>query len=336
MPQSTRRPATPASPPLVPPPTQDFPAPIPGIIPFATVTLFSGSSGAGKSTFLAEWCVRWRDGKSICGHPTSKPTQMYYFAADRAWAEDGAVLFARVGWPDIPHYTLADDLTIPEHLKTQANAHKLLLRGIEALNPIPGSHVIIDPLTPLFIAGDPNSQRPVAWALLALGQLCRARQINILATAHFSKQKADQTERYASELERTSGSTAFQGWSHTGCWLMEPEPPGELAYRFGWRPRHALAEQHQFARDPQTGLFVPYRGHDGLVDESEDVALDRPSQLLLLIPEEDGIDSGELEERAIEAFKVSRATVRRDLQKLKERRLISTTEYGRIRRRKPS
>ena len=118
---------------------------------------------------------------------------------------------------------------------------------------------------------------------------------------------------------------------------MEPEPPGELAYRFGWRPRHSLAEQLKFSRDATTGLFVPYRALDGMEDESDEVQTDRPSQLFLLIPDDDkGIESGELEEKAIDAFHVSRATVRRDIQKLKERRRISNAEYGRIRRRKPS
>jgi hypothetical protein len=326
----------PVNPDATAPPRSQFPAPIPGIIPFGTVTLFSGSSGAGKSTMIAEWCTRWRDGKSICGHPTNKPTQIYYFAADRAWEEDGAILFGKIGYPDIPHYTLADDLTIPNDLKSQANAHKLFLRGLDALNPVPGSHVILDPLTPLFIAGDPNSQRPVAWALLALGQVCRARQINILCTAHFSKQKADLNERYTSELERTSGSTAFQGWSHTGCWLMEPEPPGELAYRFGWRPRHSLPEQRKFARDEKTGLFVPYHAYEGMEDTSDTVETDRPSQLFLLIPDDDsGIDRADLVEVAVAALGVSQPTIYRDIQVLKDRRLIRVAG-GCILRRKPS
>ena len=90
----------------------DFPDPIPGIIQFGSTTLFAGSSGSGKSTFLTEWVKRWRDGRTICRHPTNPPTEFYYLTTDRPWAEDHEQRFARVGITDIPHFALADDDSI--------------------------------------------------------------------------------------------------------------------------------------------------------------------------------------------------------------------------------
>jgi DeoR/GlpR family transcriptional regulator of sugar metabolism len=82
----------------------------------------------------------------------------------------------------------------------------------------------------------------------------------------------------------------------------------------------------------ETKLFVPYTG---LQDNGHTEDTDRPSQLLKLIPD-DGIDRSDLEDLAMAAFNISRTTVHRDLQKLKQNRLIIWDSWGRISRRKPS
>ena len=239
------------------PPASGFPDPIPGIIPFGTVTIFAGAPGVGKTAMLAEWCQRWRDGAPICGHATSRPTGFYYLAADRQWASHQQ-WFNAVGFGDIPHYSLADDPTfdLTELLKPY-NALTLLTRSLDVLRPLPGAHVFIDPISPLYIAGNPNASRDVARTLLGVSREAQARQINITCTAHFGKQKADKNERYQRPQDRIAGTGAFSGFSDTQIYLIDPEPPLQPYHVLGWVPRHVRPQEFTFTRNDH-GLFVPY------------------------------------------------------------------------------
>lgn len=257
-------------------PLQPFPDPIPGIIPFGTVTLFAGASGAGKSTMLDEWLVRWRDGRTICGHQTNKPTALYLLIADRTWADDHQDWFRKLGWPDIPYYAIAEDPALPVAYRDPAAAHRFLLYCLDKLKPIPGSHVVVDPITPLFIAGNPNDQRPVAWTLLDMGRICTTRQINITCTAYFGKQKADKTQQYTRPIDRIAGSGAFAGYSHCQVYITEPEPD-QPYHTLGWKPRHAPEGEFKFTRQPSTGLFVPFELY---------AELDRLEAVLACVPDE--------------------------------------------------
>ena len=244
-------------------PASAFPDPIPGIIPFGTVTLFAGAPGVGKTAMLAEWCRRWRDGKTICGKPTNCPTGFYYLAADRQW-KSHQIWFDAVGFPDIPHYSVADDpLYDLSSLQKPFEAHKCFLQAVDKLNPIPGAHLYVDPVSPLYIGGDPNRARDVAAALLRMSRVCQTRQINITLTAHFSKQKSDPKEQYTRPQDRIAGSGAFAGFSDTQIYLIDPVPPKQPYHILGWVPRHAAPAEFHYVRN-KNGLFVRYELYDEL------------------------------------------------------------------------
>jgi len=243
---------------------QAFPDPIPGVMPFGTVTIFAGAPGVGKTAMLADWCTRWRDGKPIWGHATNRPTAFYYLAADRQWASH-ATWFALAGFPDIPFYSLADDLSFDvRQLAHARHAHDHFLQCFNRLDPIPGAHVFVDPVAPLFIAGDPNRSRDVAVSMLRFSRLAADRQINITCTAHFGKQKTDPKEQYTRPQDRIAGSGAFAGFTDTQIYLIDPAPPKQPYHILGWVPRHAGPEEFHTVRDAN-GLFVPY----GLYEELE-------------------------------------------------------------------
>jgi hypothetical protein len=223
---------------------------------------------------LAEWCTRWRDGRTICGHATNRPTAFYYLAADRQWASH-ATWFELAGFPDIPFYSLADDLTFDvRQLQHARYAHDHFLQCFNRLDPIKGAHVFVDPVAPLFIAGDPNRSRDVAVSLLRFSRLAADRQINITCTAHFGKQKTDPKEQYTRPQDRIAGSGAFAGFSDTQIYLIDPAPPKQPYHTLGWVPRHAAPEEFQFARDAH-GLFVPYELY---------AELDRIDQAVACVP----------------------------------------------------
>ena len=237
-----------------------FPDPIPGIIPFGTLTIVAGAPGVGKTAMLAEWIQRWRTGRTICGKLTNPPTAFYFLAADRQW-QSHQVWFDSVGYSDIPHYSLADDALFNlDSLRHPQKAYDCFQYCFDKLNPIPGSHLFVDPASPLFIGGDPNRARDVAAAMLKFSRVCQDRALNPTASAHFSKQKSDSREQYARPQDRIAGSGAFSGFSDTQIYLIDPVPPKQPYHTLGWVPRHAQPEEFQFTRNDQ-GLFVPYEDY---------------------------------------------------------------------------
>src|SRR5262245_867243 len=140
-------------------PAAAFLDPLPDIIPFGAVTLLGGAPGVGKTALLAEWLVRIRDGKTIFGLATNPPPGgIFYLASDRGW-RSAVRCFTHVGYADIPHYSLTDDDKLDLDDLKDWKAGILLDKCLRQLNPPPGSLIVLDPLAPLFIAGDPNRTR---------------------------------------------------------------------------------------------------------------------------------------------------------------------------------
>ena len=234
--------------------------PIPGILPFGTLTMLSGAPGAGKTAMIADFYVRLRDGRPIWGYKTNRPTGFAYIASDRSWSSHQQ-WFNLAGMPDIPRYSLADDPHFDIKDIEESNAlkmfHDALLQCNNGAPPIPGSFVTVDPVTPLFIAGSPNASRPVAKTLLAMSREARSFQITLLLVGHFGKQPADRNARYQRPQDRIAGSGAFSGFSDTQMFLVEPDPPDHPFHLFGWNPRHQRPEEFMCQRN-DVGLFVPY------------------------------------------------------------------------------
>lgn len=308
---------------------QAFPDPIPGVIPFGTVNLFQGASGVGKTIMLAEWCARWRDGKTICGHPTNRPTGFYYLAADRDWTTY-ARAFAAAGFPDIPHYTLAEDDTQKPKEWRDAAAVALFESCLAKLSPQPGGLVFVDPVAPLFIKGDQNRARDVAVSLHCFRRCARQYCITLFCSANVAKSKVE--EAYRRPQDRIAGSGAFVAYSDTQIYMQPPtEPNGPTI--LGWTPRCAPSEEFKFRFNPETHLFVPFIG---LQDEGSTLADDRPTQCYQLLPEEGTISRKEWFERVQERFPHSIETFKRDIRKLIKRELLVWDAVGHYGRRKPS
>lgn len=276
---------------------------------------------------LADWIVRWRDGRTIWGHPTNAPTQFCYMAADRQWASHQQ-WFNRAGYPDIPRYSLADDpkFDLAELLKP-FNALELFRRALDQANngqpPIPGAHVFVDPVSPIFIAGSPNNSRDVARSLLSFSREAQKRQINITCTAHFAKQPADKNSRYARPQDRIAGSFAFSGWSDTQVYLVDPEPPERPFHVLGWNPRLIAPEEYICTRDMTTGLFIPY----DIIKEDEMAA-----QVLDCFDATGPTSFAVLCSRVFEQHGHSRATVHRALTRLLDQGRIVKLGRGKYQR----
>lgn len=302
-----------------------FPDPIPGVIPFGTLTVFAGAAGVGKTAMLADWIQRWRTHRPIWGHRTHAPTAFCYVAADRQWASHQQ-WFDTVGYPDIPRYSLADDPTFDlNSLTNPRTALDLLPRALDkAFNnrPCPeGAHVFIDPASPLFIVGNPNSQRDVARTLLGMSRECQTRQINITLTAHFSKQAANPQDRYSRPQDRIAGSGAFAGFSDTQIYMLDPEPSaGQPWHVLGWVPRHAAPETFN-CRRADNGLFVPYDmlAEDTLAHYLYDILCASTAEYMPL---------AEIAQIALQKHSYSIATVKRGLDRLLKQARVGKVGRG--------
>jgi hypothetical protein len=312
-------------------PAQPYPDPIPGIIPFGTLTIFSGAPGVGKTALYAEWIARWRDGRTIFGQPAHAPIGGFYIiAADRQWAST-QYWFDLIGYSDIPHYSLTDDLAINlNDIRDDRKGRELFEMALARLNPPPGAHVFVDPVTPLFITGNVNRSRDVASSMMGFSRLAKDHQINITCTGHFSKQKGDMGDRYLRPQDRIAGSGAFIGFTDTQMYLCDPEPdakPTQPFHLFGWVPRQRPPQDFKLVRDDH-GLFIPYRSLEdvGSVSNSDK----RPLELFQWIPDgEIGIRTCDLETIAVPRQNVSRRTFYRYLDTLTERGLIER-KHGQI------
>lgn len=305
-----------------------FPDPIPGIISFGSINMLAGATGVGKTAMTAEWCARFRDGRTICNKPTNKPTGIGIITGDRRWS-DHQKWFDKAGYGDIPHYSLRDDpaLNWETAFLSRGQTVKTLERALDVLKLPPGGLLYIDPMA-LFICGNVNDYKTSAIGIGVIDhKVLKHRQLTTIGMAHMGKQKNDQEGQYTRPQDRILGSTALLAFSDTPMYLLGPEtgdPEGE--YEFGWTPHHAPAESFLFRRDKQ-GLFIPYYDLDGQKETKT---------VLEAIPHSDeGIAVNELVDALQESHGFSRAKTYRHLKALEGQGYI-TRPHGKVIRRKIS
>jgi hypothetical protein len=318
--------------PSIPP----FPDPIPGIIPFGSLCLFSGASGVGKTILKAQWCAALLRGDPILGIPTNPPSSIGYLAADRPWFPTYASAFSTAGVPDITRYCLMDPGSGYDPRALRAGNHSafdFFDQCLNTLDPAPGSLVFVDPFAPLFIHGDQNNARNVAISLQWIRRCSQVRQLTLVCDANVAKLKAD--EDFKRPQDRISGSGAFLAYADTIFNFSEDAKLNGAAAStrtLMWQPRTGPFGEQTFNFDPVTRMFTPYTG---LLDEGTTEDNDRPTQVLALFPPEpEDIEFGGLFDLAHEAFNISKATLKRDLTVLITRGLVSKDGWGAYTRRK--
>jgi len=303
-----------------------FPDPIPGVIPFGSLTVVAGASGAGKTILMAECMQRMRDGRTFCGHPTNPSVEYYVIAADRDWSTY-AQAYGAAGFPTIKRYVLAEDPDFdPRSWGRKQSAFTLFEDCLKRLDPQPGSIVFVDPTAPLFIQGNQNDARDVALSLHWFRRLARQYQITLVLFANVGKQKAEDVYRRAQD--RIAGSGAFVAYSDTQI-SVDQDVDGVVTVQL--TPRNGAPEEHQFKFNIETKLFAPYQ------DVPQPTA-DMPKHLqatYLMVPTEGGgqngdgsITSPDLVRRLCEGGSVKRAMAFRHIQQLLEKGYLNRSELG--------
>ncbi len=305
-----------------------YPDPIPGIITFGTVNIFAGAPGVGKTAMIVDWIARMATGRTIWHHPTNCPTGFYYIAADRQWNSHSRWLeLAGLDPTKINHYSIADDDKLDlTQLSNPSNALDFFATCLLGLKPQPGGLLVVDPGSPLFIAGSPNNSRDVAYSLLSMSRMAQAQQLTMLISAHFGKQTGDSKTKYTRPQDRIAGSGAFSGFSDTQIYLVDPDPENNIGFHtLGWNPRHRPPQEFPCTR-LANGLFGPW----------DTMKEDEQAQRILDAMEVNGVQTtiGDLAEKVLTLHGYSRMQVRRTLERLLKDRLIVRLGRGRFMRAK--
>ena len=280
---------------------------LPNIIPYGSISLLSGAAGLGKTALLASLLKAFRDGTPIFGHQPNPVPDIGFINADRGWDRGARVWFERAGFPEIKHYSMADDPTFdPRALRKKFERTARLGEFIDRLKLRPGGLLATDPIG-LFLGGNLLDYDACAVACHEIRVLLRQRELTMVATAHAGKLKADKKDRYARLQDQILGSSALLGFSDTQMVLASPEETGLSVYTFAWVSHLAPPQTFLLNRDTQ-GLFkeiepLPEGGHT-------------PARILALFPD-DGVEItlGTLAERA-EEIPLTLKSVQRALQQL--------------------
>lgn len=305
------------------PASQAFLDPIPGVIPFGSLCVVAGASGAGKTILFADWLARMRDSKRICGHPTNPSTAYYVLAADRDWSTYHKA-YSAAGFPDVQRYVLASDPDFnPQNWGRKSSAFTLFEDCLKKLAPIPGSWVNVDPVAPLFIQGNQNDARDVALSLHWFRKMAEKYQITLALFANVGKQRQEDTYRRAQD--RIAGSGAFVAYSDTQI-SVEQDDAGVMTMR--WTPRSAPPEEHQFTFDQATRLFVPHTSSAIIEGETLPTHLARVFEL---VPT-DGILKHHLVKLATEKLTLKKSVVYKHLKSLLGAGILVSDTNGKIQR----
>ena len=290
--------------------------PIPLIIPYGGISLLAGAPGAGKTTLLAGLFRAFRDGLRIFGHQPNPLSSIAVLSVDRSWSSTKE-WFARAGFPDIPYYSLADDPDfVKSRLRRKYDRINILGELLAKLPLKPGGLVAVDPLG-MFLGGNLIDYDGCATACLEIRDLLRKRQLTMIGTAHAAKQRGSQQDRYVRLQDRILGSAAIYGFSDTQMYLASPQELEVAHYTFLWNPHLLPAETFHLTRNAE-GLFVPFDSTDG----------GNLERLCVLLPEDGASWTFDQILQAARAIPLTRATVRRIVNKLIDEGRVRKVGHG--------
>lgn len=229
---------------------------VPDLLPRRGLCLLAGSPNLGKTALLASTLRQLRDGEPIFGRVASLVPPIGIVSVDRRWGRGAGEWFKRAGYPEIPHYALADDRALDTRpLRRRADRVAVLGEYIDRLRLPPGGLVCVDPLS-LFLGGQLLDYDACTVACCEIRQLLQRRDLTLLGTVHTVKLRGDVKQRYTRPQDAILGSTAIAGSADTLLCLQGPEETGEASYTLTIVSHTAPVETIHLERN-ELGLFVP-------------------------------------------------------------------------------
>ena len=297
------------------------PGPLEPVLLAGSVNLLAGTSGVGKTAFLALLAKLLSHQAPVFGVAPSLPQPPYqaYIGANRSWTHSSSKWFALEGLQSLKHYSLVDDTTFKKRrMRTKADRLAILEECLAKVAPAAGfpagALVYVDSLA-LFLGGNLLDADATAVALLEVRELCqRLNHVALIGTMDASKPKADKKQGYARLQDHILGSTSLYTYSDTQMFLASPEELKTKHYTFLWAPHHSKSRTFQVSRD-DAGRFL-----------SEEISADVAACWIVGVLANAGLDGLQF----IDLFKHA---VERDLsRKTLQRQLDREIEAGRVRK----
>lgn len=294
--------------------------PVEHLLGVATLNIFAGSSGAGKSGLIASMIRAILDEQPWMGYTTHRPPAIVYIVMDRPWV-DTQYWFDQYGIADsdVYHFARLDEptfLSLEEICKATPWQFKTFFaRILNKWTLPPGTLVFLEPLA-LLTGTDQNHYVRMAVGVGGLYEVVNepGRRYCLLCTDHPAKQLADAKQRYLRLIDRIGGSAAKGAHANTLMYLAEPgEIADETHHTLQVRPRRSELQSFPLEKDHATGKLTRVG-----TAVTTPVALSNADQLVLgIVPEPPGsLSRGDLVTVLIP--RISEATLDRSLGTLLE------------------
>jgi RecA-family ATPase len=216
------------------------------LFPTQCIHFFAGPSGAGKTTYMGQFVLQWREGKAVFGRK-SHPVPFLYVACDRSMRSVNR-LFKRVGLAEMRCISIVDR----EDIETVDRLFLVVKKEFPDVRLL-----IIDGFAMLMDDGKVNDYAKVARFMRRMNRYCHKNDLTILALGHSTKMK--EGEAYLDPRQRVIGSVAWGANSETIIYI-EPVHPDKIEYegqrRIRLLPREGKQEEFML-RFNDKGLLVP-------------------------------------------------------------------------------
>lgn len=279
-------------------------------LPRGKVNLLAGSPGVGKSTLLHLILDKIRRGEPVADYP-SRSTRIVYIGADGD-LDTYRALEHRLAVKPFEHINI-----INEAVQRKIHPMNLSLDWLwnDYLRKLRPELVVFDPADLLIGIKNFNDKYDVASGFFRLLRWTKEHNLTVINVMHTNKTK--KSDDYFDVFNRIAGSVSIQAYCSTKALLLSAQECPDKKTTLYLRGKDYPEQKFHFERTPNGG-FKLISADDLLREE----------YAILQAFNDDELSTAEIAEIAERDAGISRSTVYRQLQLLKQEGLIEQPERG--------